>query len=1229
MNEYRILNRIIFINVASFEYEVIELNGNTCFVGTNNLGKTTVLRAILFFYSANQRKLGISANTKKSFEKYYFQHEPSYIIYEIATEKGFFHVAVYRNREIFFRFFETEFHKELYISGDNKIHPINEVIENCNIAKPKIRYSNQIEKFEQYRDIIYGTDRQYQRYSILKGRITDGRKMYNNIWKAISNIFLSSTTDIEADFVKQFIADAITDRTSIIKLDQIRTKLYKFSQKISDIETFQKDNFGKKSSEQIIDENKKLENLKTENKRIVSQIANAYKYEKKQTEILKTEIEKKEIDIRQKKETFERVEERHIKETSKLREDIGGWKLKLKEADDLKRKYDSIADLETILKISSKKTDYQTEKDQNTKKLNSLTAPLHDINARFETLFSNLETEKKQFFTQTEKKALSLDKKLHEQEKNIETKFSENERQLKESQEGETKETTKQINELDKEISSFKYKKVEIQNKKYFKAEFDTIKKEVEDLNNTIKDRTRDQEIKTGEINAKKDTVNAIKNQYTEKVKQVRENHNRTISEKKAEEEKISKRLDNYDNTLYNYLENNLPDWKNNIGKVCKNEVLFDIENIDTKVTKEAESFYGLDIDLSKVPDFNHDIEKLERDKKLLLAGIKKLEKEKLTDIESVEKERDNKLRTIQSKIKELETEIRYIKYYNEVDAKKIEKLDIEIKELTEKENETRKSDLAVLTEQEIKAKKQLDKLKEKISSVNSKYEKLFKELRSSKKKKLKQITETYNSDLENIEQKKETKQVYFSKQEKEIKKQQEEMLLKNNVDIELINRIKENIKKLDETLNKIEKNSDLVADYKRHKAELFDKVDDFKKEKKKLTDLLNEIELKHKEKKNKYDAEIEDLEKLKEKLSDENKIYLDGIQRYEEIESEFTVYKSLFDNAKPEKQEKNLNSLINNWYSNKDNLRDTNDELKRQIDNFISKFKVGNHFEFKLPDELQKDSYEKFAAFLTKFIYQNRLEQSVTELATQFTMLVNSISDKVNDLQSNIFAINRIVKQLENDFSKAEFDNAKLIEYIKIKAEPNEDNKVLKRLQAIAKYKDENFEFYDNLSFDFSKKDKLADKSVELIINLITAIEESRLDEIALVDLFNIYFKIKEGQNETDWTDKLKDIGSDGTDVLVKSIVFITLLSVFIKQSKSASTHQFKIHCLIDEVGKISAPYLKELINFANQRNIFLINGLPNENKLERKYNYTYKLKKEDDNTVSINPLLTHFVEA
>lgn len=75
----RHLNKIIFINSANIPYAEIMLDGNVHFAGTQGVGKSTALRAILFFYTADKMHLGIQQG-QKPFEEFYFPKSNSYII---------------------------------------------------------------------------------------------------------------------------------------------------------------------------------------------------------------------------------------------------------------------------------------------------------------------------------------------------------------------------------------------------------------------------------------------------------------------------------------------------------------------------------------------------------------------------------------------------------------------------------------------------------------------------------------------------------------------------------------------------------------------------------------------------------------------------------------------------------------------------------------------------------------------------------------------------------------------------------------------------------------------------------------------------------------------------------------------------------------------------------------------------------------------------------------------
>ena len=138
-NNCRILNRIVEINISNVKYADIELSGNTCFVGTNNFGKTSLQRAILFFYSANSRGLGISAS-QKPFEEHYFRYENSYLIYEIATEDKSFFVMVYRHNKIVFRFFP--FQRRCMVPFPNVLILLTKlVLHRTDLLHPKLQDS--------------------------------------------------------------------------------------------------------------------------------------------------------------------------------------------------------------------------------------------------------------------------------------------------------------------------------------------------------------------------------------------------------------------------------------------------------------------------------------------------------------------------------------------------------------------------------------------------------------------------------------------------------------------------------------------------------------------------------------------------------------------------------------------------------------------------------------------------------------------------------------------------------------------------------------------------------------------------------------------------------------------------------------------------------------------------------------------------------------------------------
>ena len=108
----RALRKIVFINSANIRYAEIKLDGNVHFIGTQGVGKSTLLRAILFFYNADKLHLGIPKEMK-SFDDFYLPNPNSYIVYEVEHEHRPFTVLVFRSSgRACYRFIDAPFERK-------------------------------------------------------------------------------------------------------------------------------------------------------------------------------------------------------------------------------------------------------------------------------------------------------------------------------------------------------------------------------------------------------------------------------------------------------------------------------------------------------------------------------------------------------------------------------------------------------------------------------------------------------------------------------------------------------------------------------------------------------------------------------------------------------------------------------------------------------------------------------------------------------------------------------------------------------------------------------------------------------------------------------------------------------------------------------------------------------------------------------------------------------------
>jgi len=496
----------------------------------------------------------------------------------------------------------------------------------------------------------------------------------------------------------------------------------------------------------------------------------------------------------------------------------------------------------------------------------------------------------------------------------------------------------------------------------------------------------------------------------------------------------------------------------------------------------------------------------------------------------------------------------------------------------------------------------------------------------------LKERQETEISELE-VEKKNQVKE--FEEKEEQLSKEKESNFKSKGVDSKQLKQVEGRIKEIQEELKEIEQYAQLVSDYLKDKRETFDKLPDYIQKKEEFVKTANDLTAQLEEATRKFNIKRMELNKQKRAFDEELIEFNNGINFYSNNFRETPVYgkyAEIIERAEPKRTNYNIMDLCTQLLKNDSHFNEEYGAFQRYVNEYAGKFRIDNHFNFIIRNDATQAEYERFAQNLRSFLNENKIELSIAETATQIGLVTDSIASKVKELSGQQDKISHIISLIAEDFKKAEFEESKLIEFIKIKIEES-DNKVYKLLKKIEEFREEHGLIYNeglfNTDFATGQKREISTRAVRLLEQLRSAIKEQDQEEIRLQDLFELKFNIKEGMNETGWTHKIDSIGSTGTDILVKAIIYITLLHVFIKESSHRSSKDFKVHCIIDEVGQISAHYLRELLKFAKNRNIMMINGLPNKSGLESHYRYTYQFRKEDNGNVRIFPSIVTEVEA
>ena len=436
-------------------------------------------------------------------------------------------------------------------------------------------------------------------------------------------------------------------------------------------------------------------------------------------------------------------------------------------------------------------------------------------------------------------------------------------------------------------------------------------------------------------------------------------------------------------------------------------------------------------------------------------------------------------------------------------------------------------------------------------------------------------------------------------------------------VDTERIASLRNDIARTEKELEFIEQHRRLVYDYEKDKREFFDRMDEFKNNKHTTEKLLEEEKEKFRLKEEGLNQKIATINKA---LSESNSLLkqLDEDIRETDNFKTLNICPPILSTGIEAETSKRCKKLVEELTRNHYQQIEQEKDFREAVNRFTGNFSEHNAFNFRTR-LTKREEFMTFAADLKEFIDNDKIADYEKRSNEAYTSLIHRIAKETSDMLSKEGLIRQTIQDINNDFVERNF--AGVIKSIALQTVPS-GNRIMQHFVTIKEFNDENQLGLGMFSL-FGQENQVERnrQAVHLLQSLVKELAVCKEKELTLSDTFELQFRIVENDNDSGWVEKLANVGSDGTDILVKAMINIMLLNVF-KEKASNKFNDFKLHCMMDEIGKLHPNNIKGILDFANSRNIILVNSSPTSYRASD-YRYTYILNKDKKNVTTVTRLI------
>ena len=603
-----------------------------------------------------------------------------------------------------------------------------------------------------------------------------------------------------------------------------------------------------------------------------------------------------------------------------------------------------------------------------------------------------------------------------------------------------------------------------------------------------------------------------------------------------------------------------------------------------------------------RTPDeYRAEKKKLEERLQLLNRQLSQLPITLQEEISKLGKKYSNLLKPLRQEATQLRVEADQIPTKRQDLQNQRHKLEMEEQEIISSEQELR---MRAFNDATLKVEAE----KERQAKNDAKNEKDLKELDAAFNRSVKALNNELNVFQEQQKSESELHNQEFENQKTQLDKQQKADLECTGVDIKLLNEYHKALDELNKLLQQIETDRNDVIKYEDAVESLFSKEADIRNNIKEIGQRLIMLQQRYEDKRIRIEKKKQAFENQQRAIQKDLAHRRDGLNQYHQvIENEHLVPNDYLADNKVKSTNLDCLQLISQLRGTINQKREAIEILKGTVVNFNRNFKPQNAFHFNTMPITDAD-YMQIAVDLQEFIDNNKIEEYRRRTSEHYKDILGRISTEVGALMKRRSDVDGVILDINRDFVEKNF--AGVIKSIELRANESSD-KLMQLLISIHNYCIENALSIGELNlFSSDNRDEVNRKVVDYLKSLSHQLQnEPNRNIVSLGDSFRLQFRVKENDNDTSWVERINNVGSDGTDILVKAMVNIMLINVF-KKKAARKSGDFIVHCMMDEIGRLHPNNIKGILQFANSRNIQLINSSPTSyNPYD--YRYTYLLSK------------------